>query len=183
MRMYIPEIGDTISLTSDWTFALYHESRNDGLWGRFDCENDPGILDRRQHVQETVRKMRAIADRYTTPNSYWNEWRQHASDAALHEYDELEDSIRGYRSRYDEHVIVTFPVGTVLNIDRIYIRKGISDYSSVTFNVVDSSDRRLQTVKQGGIKGKRRFWAKLKDVNNIEFDIVSAATANDTVQV
>lgn len=28
---YIPEIGDKIRLTEDWTFALYNERRNDSL--------------------------------------------------------------------------------------------------------------------------------------------------------
>ena len=48
--------------------------------------------------------------------------------------------------------------GTTLKVDRIYIRKGNSDYSSLTF-----------FIGSGDWKGCR-FWAKLSDVNNIEFD-------------
>jgi len=56
---------------------------------------------------------------------------------------------------------VTLPKDTVLKIDRIYIRKGASDYSSLTFRIEETENKK--------IKGKR-FWAKLRDVNKIEFD-------------
>jgi len=53
---------------------------------------------------------------------------------------------------------LVMPKGTALKVDRIYIRKGNSDYSSLTF-----------FIGSGDWKGCR-FWAKLSDVNNIEFD-------------
>jgi len=53
---------------------------------------------------------------------------------------------------------VSLPKGTVLAVDRIYIRQQASDFDSVTF--------RLQSTP-GGKKGKPRFWAKLSDVNKI----------------
>lgn len=56
-------------------------------------------------------------------------------------------------------VPVTWPKGTVLKIDRIYIRKGLEDFSSLTF-----------TTKPEGMKKQVRFWAKLADVNKIEFE-------------
>ena len=31
MKLYIPEIGDSLLLSKDWTFDLYHEYRNVGL--------------------------------------------------------------------------------------------------------------------------------------------------------
>ena len=110
MKMYIPEIGDKLELTKDWTFQLYHEHRNVKLLEHF------GI---------------------TPKLSY------------------------GTDLDKDE---VTLPKGTVLKVDRIYIRKGGSPFSSVSFWAE-------------GIKGhdKRgaRFWAKLNDCNNIEFKIAS----------
>lgn len=54
------------------------------------------------------------------------------------------------------------PAGTVLTVDRIYIKKGLREYNSLTFMV-----KKAPFVK----KGKVRFWAKLGDVNNIEFDV------------
>lgn len=52
---------------------------------------------------------------------------------------------------------VTFNTGTELKIDRIYIRKGNKEYSSISF-----------WIKNGPYKGAR-FWAKLSEVNQIVF--------------
>jgi hypothetical protein len=50
----------------------------------------------------------------------------------------------------------TFPAGTSLEVDRIYVRKGNEDFSSLTFKT--------------RVNGKvLRFFAKLEDVNKIEF--------------
>ena len=78
------------------------------------------------------------------------------------------DGIRGMkRGIVANHV--TFPKGTQLKIDRIYIRKGAEDYSSITFRVSDIPDEGI-----GKFIGKKksRFWAKLDDVNTIEYDLV-----------
>lgn len=58
-------------------------------------------------------------------------------------------------------VEVTLPVDTILTVDRIYIRQGKSEYSSVTFRSIIE-----------GVKKKPRFWAKLEDVNRIYFEPV-----------
>lgn len=60
---------------------------------------------------------------------------------------------------------VTIPKGCILTVDRIYIRKGASDFSSVTFFLRKSKDKAENPFGQGC-----RFWAKLADVNNIKFD-------------
>lgn len=75
---------------------------------------------------------------------------------------------------------VTLPAGTVLRVDRIYIRKGVGDFDSVTFWIVDSPDKRLVPKGRGGTaeRGRRmRFWAKLADVNRIELDAPALAAA------
>lgn len=59
---------------------------------------------------------------------------------------------------------VTFPKDSLLAVDRIYIRKGARDYSSITF--------RSLTEPKG------RFWVKLKYANQIEFKLEE----NHTVQ-
>lgn len=60
-------------------------------------------------------------------------------------------------SHEDKSYPHTLPKGTTLKVDRIYIRKGAGDYDSVTFFMPGT--------------GKRiRFWAKLADVNRIEFE-------------
>jgi hypothetical protein len=57
--------------------------------------------------------------------------------------------------------IVTIPKDTVLIIDRIYIRNGEKEYSSITFRIKDSPNKKLN---------KARFWAKLIDTRSIEFE-------------
>lgn len=54
-------------------------------------------------------------------------------------------------------ITYTIPAGSVLTIDRIYIRKGSPEFNSVTF------------ILNGAKVDKRavRFWAKLADVNKI----------------
>ena len=64
-----------------------------------------------------------------------------------------------------QSVIITLPAGTVLRVDRIYIRKGKSEWDSITF-VVQSHP----TIAGKGFAGAGRFWAKLADVNEIQFE-------------
>lgn len=81
-----------------------------------------------------------------------------------------------YISRWGEklqHTNVTVPANTVLEVDRVYVRTankskmGDDDYDSVTFKFVDS-------------KKKVRFWAKLTDVNEIEYELPPDHTASKT---
>ena len=65
---------------------------------------------------------------------------------------------------------MTLLAGTVLKVDRIYIRKGSAEYSSITFFVSESPMPELSSKKGP----KRRFWVKLQDANNIEFEPLTA---------
>lgn len=58
-------------------------------------------------------------------------------------------------------IVVELPAGSVLTIDRTYVRKGAGDFDSVTFI--------LNGAKLPGKKGANarvRFWVKLDDVNS-----------------
>lgn len=62
----------------------------------------------------------------------------------------------------------TFPAGTKLTVDRIYIRAGNVEYDSITFRARDYT-----TTVRTGLKVKKnektvRFWAKLDDVNGMD---------------
>lgn len=65
---------------------------------------------------------------------------------------------------------VQLPAGTVLQVDRIYLRKGSEDFDSLTFLLVDSPDERLKPWKKiktgasASFKGAVRFWLKLRDI-------------------
>ena len=62
--------------------------------------------------------------------------------------------VNRWQSSTGQTLPVTLPPGTILQVDRIYIRKGNSNFDSVSFRI----------PKGGGLSG--RFWAKLDDVNN-----------------
>ncbi len=74
----------------------------------------------------------------------------------------------GWRSAYVDAFDVTLPVGTILRVDRMYIRKGAAEYDSVTFYLNNYQILNAPGVKKGAL----RFWAKLDDVNKIVFDKV-----------
>jgi hypothetical protein len=59
---------------------------------------------------------------------------------------------------------VTIQAGAILKIDRIFIRRGASDFDSVTF-FMKGGDKVIPFTK--GRQKAIRFWAKLADVNKI----------------
>lgn len=63
---------------------------------------------------------------------------------------------------------VMIPAGCQLSVDRVYIRKGAGEFSSITFNLHKGS-----TVVYNGktFKAQGRFWAKLSDVNKMKVEI------------
>jgi hypothetical protein len=73
---------------------------------------------------------------------------------------------------------VTIKAGAILTVDRIYIRKGAEDFSSLTFILRSSPDllvlcdgKEFKVTKSTKKFGVARFWAKLSDVNRM---VVSA---------
>jgi hypothetical protein len=89
----------------------------------------------------------------------------------------------------DTAIKVVIPAQAELKIDRIYIRKGQDEFDSVTFlwkgmttaprviqktatKFASGRDREDFTYTQKIPKRPVRFWAKLSDVNNIEFEEV-----------
>ena len=67
------------------------------------------------------------------------------------------------------HYQRTLPAGSILVIDRIYIRQGSKKYSSVTLYLKETSDPILKKTK--GNKYIVRFWVKLHDFNGAEAEL------------
>ena len=192
MQLYVPEIGDEIRLTNDWTFELHAEYRNEQLAGLFGYYIQMSLL-----VNESVvPKIRPVDYKvdypdlkdpkfrtffgginYTEYNKACDEAKNSCPEYVKYQADSLEwyDNIKKHGT---PTVSVTLPAGTLLKIDRIYIRKGSSDFSSITFyakglgEVMVSSNRwtvnSLKTTKRKA----QRFWAKLADCNQIQFERV-----------
>lgn len=61
---------------------------------------------------------------------------------------------------------LTIQAGTILKVDRIYIRQNLKDFDSITFVIKKSDQLDLYNTK---IKG--RFWARLADVNRMVVEV------------
>lgn len=156
MKLYVPEIGDHLQLTADWTFTLYNEYRNTSMWELYDCENHPAVVQQTARQNKLRDELNSLESKMYPGNRYWHSSTHTIDPVDLQRRSELYDSIREMHT-----VEVTIPVGSVLSIDRIFIRKGISDYSSLTFFLKSHPDKTF--------KKKPRFWTKLLDCNKIEF--------------
>ena len=158
MQLYIPEIGDHIRLTNDWSLKLYDEYRNDGLKTFVGFDSHLDVIQQKNNMEEYYKIMRSLQNKYyrklNQANAVWS-----AEDT--YEYNK-------YRELSDVPIFMTIilPESTILSIDRIYIRKGASDYSSISFYL--KSHPTMITKK------KPRFWAKLEDCNNIMFEKTTA---------
>lgn len=68
------------------------------------------------------------------------------------------------------------PAGTLMAINRIYIRQNQTDFDSITMRIFETTHPFIlhgAMDKNGKLKAsKARFWVKLCDFNNIEADIV-----------
>ena len=191
MRLYIPEIGDSFILTEDWVFELHPEHRNIDLGAHFNhYPYKVGWVN-----LDELPMMRNIDYQVDYPTL--KEFTNSISIGAYNKYDydrynkackEAENNCEAYVKWNEDNRIwhnkaselapikpflgVTLPKGTILKVDRIYIRKGKSDFSSITFyaNIQET----VTTVKWRSTISKKkkslRFWAKLSDCNNIEMN-------------
>lgn len=113
----------------------------------------------------SVMKVREVSDMFCVLNARWDEfpriWIPRLGDRIMLRMNWTFDLYREQRNKslikYFEGItfntglaIVTLPRGSILKVERIYIRRNQPQYDSVTFRWE-----------------KCRFWAKLADVNTI----------------
>jgi hypothetical protein len=198
MKLYVPEIGDELKLKSDWTFTLHAESRNQelALFNNHYIHYYKGYNWIDSEVLEPMRNPDHAPIIYPDYDKLYNEWKKNPMNLLKHSghfkehYDKLCKDVRnateGYTKYWEDNakwnedakslikdsITVTIPAGTVLKVDRIYIRKGLSEYSSITFFAKDLGEvTRTNRWSNRTVKKKSlRFWAKLEDCNNIEFE-------------
>lgn len=191
--MYIPEIGDKIKLIEDWNFTLECENRNNDLAAYFGYHHFIGWIN-----NEELPPMRPIdyADKINYPS--WdnfkkkNLWGEYYDNDAYYEARRIAEQncpeFIQWNKEFEEYTIKTkqlgkekieviLPKNIILKIDRIYIRKGAKDYSSVSFLASGLGDVKVQTMyyrNQKTINKKSlRFWVKLNQCNQIEFKKVN----------
>jgi len=150
-KLCIPHLGTILVLAEDWTFRLYFENRNNSMLQVFGVKKR--FWYRRQKLSEDDFETGEIPDNLRC-------------EQAMTE-DQLDDAYKSYRATNSEdkpYFLVTLPKGTQLKVDRIYIRQGGESFASVTF----------RTTKVGPEKKykSKRFWAKLREANEIVADII-----------
>lgn len=189
---YVPEIGDELVLSAPWVFSLFPEYRNTALatmLGYYSCpgrkigwvsvEDVPMIRD-----EDYVLNYPPTSD-FPNPtlgrhyNSYDYDAYTKACDKVRSEnkeYVRYQNELVEWRKKCELHcretIIVELPVGSVLKIDRIYIRKGAKDYSSITFYLKGNNPVLVKSrwSDKKSMKKSIRFWAKLNECNRIQFD-------------
>lgn len=185
-QLYIPEIGSLLKLTEDWSFTLHAEFRNETLgtifgyylkWGSVWIHAQT-LPDMRERDYNLVKYPDRADSKYRgwfghgrfDEDAYLADCR--AVEQACPEYVKWHEDNNIWRSQVEQvgvaELPITFPAGTVLKVDRIYIRKGSSDFSSISFWA-----HGLPTPL--GKKPKAaRFWAKLQECNKIQFELVNS---------
>ena len=185
-KLYIPEIGDSLELTEDWTFDLYAERRNVTLAAFFGF----GIyreewVDLYHLLKEPPREYsinypsKDFFRRGFFGKSFTYEERQAAHKKAEDESESYQAYLKAYniwsqetlKTSLGQKIKMTLPKGVVLVVDRIYIRKGMSEYSSISFLVKELGEVPITNRWSGKVSKKKtqRFWVKLSDCNNIVF--------------
>jgi len=140
MKLFIPTIGVSLKLTSPATVKVYFESRNNQFLNRL------GVYYPRLAYNPYTRKDYYVAGRQIPALS--------TSEKAIQKkYGVVLSGI--------EFCTLTLPAGSELTVSRIYLRKGVSDYDSVTFS--------LKKAGKDSVYG--RFWIKLEDVNTLEVEV------------
>lgn len=154
-QMCIPSLGTQLTLAADWAFTVVGDRRNNGLIEALQLVVDPASL-----------KPSGV---YRLGNEYYpfglQEFITQIPEKSFDYYHNALGRVvtsvspaREVRRVETKHLTgrAVLPKGTILTVDRIYIRKGSPDYDSVSFNAPKF------------YKGKRvRFFAKLADVNTM----------------
>lgn len=167
MRLFVPEIGTKITLELDWTFSLYDEGRNESLFTCIDDDKKKGLDLWTKGLNDLTKKCDDIRNRLTGIPFNSTMYR-----AIIDEFNKAHSEYLEYR-RNKYSLEVTIPKGTVLIMDRVYIRKNASEYSSLTFIIESSPDPKFAPtgIRKGfNHTGAKRFWAKLSDCNKLHFD-------------
>jgi hypothetical protein len=139
MILCMPTIGQKVRVLDGqiWNVKIYWESRNEGAI---------------EHFTGTPYR--------TQIESYWDEYE--GGRAAMEAHWADKNNVPRPELR---HTMASIPEGSVLTIDRIYLRKGKGDFDSVTFVL----NKPPGSKKKGPMV---RFWTRLDDVNSGRLELL-----------
>ncbi len=140
MKQNITKFGDYLHLEEDWTFTLTGDDRS--------------------------RKMWCIVNKITT-TKYWD-----VRNTMYHHETRINDRYLdryGNPHKYDVLVpntcTVTLSKGTILCVARIYLRKGLTKFDSLTFTI-------NKKLNKGNPFAGCRFFASLDDCSKFEYTLL-----------
>lgn len=182
MKFYIPKIGDQIILTEDWEFNLVGERRNidlAALFGYYLYENKwidekiiPPIKDRDYFSYINYPKPEDFKNNYLEYLKARIEAEQNCPEYVKYvkDFEIYNEKIKNSNSPYT--IPITLLKGTVLKVDRIYIKKNYTDFDSITFSTKILEKIKVKSAWNRSLKNKKslRFWVHLDYCNNIEFE-------------
>lgn len=160
LYMYIPDIGERLTLEEDWNFILFNEDRNFDFAKKFGYDVEPyyGQPEREEYIYLPLKICKKIEEIYK--KEFFEKYKSSKDYEILRSnlFTKVKEELPNLKDEMISDLKICLPKGTVIIPDRIYIRKGKSDYSSITFRVESHPD-----IK----RFKGRFWVPLKDANNI----------------
>lgn len=84
------------------------------------------------------------------------------------------DETNNIQKRNFKNDIVDLPKGLVVKVNRVYIRQGLSQFSSITFTVPKPKSKKdVKEMPQNVIYGGCKFWVKLHECNGLQFSIIN----------
>ncbi len=76
---------------------------------------------------------------------------------------------------FNNATVIELPKGLVIKIDRVYIRKGLSQFSSITFSVPKAKTKAEKVEREHNIElGGAKFWVKLHECNEMDMELVTS---------
>jgi len=179
-QLHVPAIGTLLTLTEPWDFRLYFERRNDKFLKTI-SGFEGGYYGQWIHTPSGQRKQLLPDCIGKTYGDYTVKWDTFVPQDEKTQK-EMELSRAWRRHRPLAYIDVCFPERTILAVDRVFIRKGLDAYDSLTFCI--KKPPKLKKQKKGAPPliitpeyeflqkvGGGRFWAKLADVNKIVCEI------------
>lgn len=159
-KLFIPDIGTEITLGKDWEFLILLEHRNGGLISHLGMNYKELSESREVLCKELFRfKQRVCKSNGCEPkNAHYVD--EIFNSLTLNEVEEIEYSKIKNDLKNSAVFKVKLKKDSVLKIDRIYIRKGKHDFSSVSFILKEEGGKKVTKV---------RFWVWLEDVNNLYY--------------
>lgn len=86
---------------------------------------------------------------------------------------QLNWNLQSMRQNLYKNQVIELPKGLVIKVDRIYIRKGLSQYSSITFTVPKPKTKKDKEEMPHNVRfASCKFWVKLHECNGIQFSTV-----------